>query len=90
MSWDVSTETRPTARKDYHCDASHWIEQAWPHEDFEPEEQMQIEKAQAEGWKILAGNKYVKVTGIFEGVFTTFRGRPELCDICTKYDLYDY
>lgn len=24
----------------------------------------------------------IKVTGIYEGELSTFRGRPELCDIC--------
>lgn len=90
MCWDVSTETTPTARKAYLCNAAEWINNSGMGEDdFAPEDWDKIITAKAEGWKILPGTKYVKVKGIYEGEFSTFRGRPELCDICHKYDLYD-
>lgn len=90
MCWDVYTRTDPKARKKYRCDAADTIIQVgYGEEDYTPEEWAEIEKAKAEEWKILPGTKYVKVKGIYEGEFTTFRGRPELVHICDKYGYWD-
>lgn len=90
MTWEVSTLTTPVARKDYHCQASDWIDNTlgWNEEEYEEADRPAIRKALAEGKKILKGTQYVKVTGKWEGEFDTFRARKDLNDICHKYELY--
>ncbi len=90
MVWDVCTTTRPVARKEYECDACELIEGFGLSEgDFEPEDWAVIEKAEAEGNKILPGTRYVKTKGIWEGSAATFRAREDVDAICVKYDFYD-
>jgi len=88
--WEFSAETKPTARKDYHCEASDWIINTvgLDEREFEPEDWAKIEEARKNGFKILKGEKYINVSGKWEGEFSTFRAIPELNDICIKYDLY--
>ena len=87
--WEIETVTTPVARKDYHCEASDWICNAsYPDEDYDPEDLETINKARNESWKILKGQKYLKVSGKFEGEFCTFRARIDLEEVCKKYDLY--
>jgi len=89
MSWDVSTQTNPTASKEYHCQASDWIENSGLcDEDFDAEDAKTIAKARSEGWMILPGTKYVKITGKWDGDFQTFRAREDLDYICHSYELY--
>ena len=53
MDWDFSTETRPTANKEYRCDAAEWlINMGWDWFDATEEELAQIEKAKSENWNI--------------------------------------
>ena len=86
--WDFSGETQPTARKDYHCDASEWLSN-FDDSDFDAQDLAIINLARSENNKILKGTKYIKVTGKYEGDFCTFRAKPELNAICIKYDIYD-
>jgi len=91
MSWEVSTETHPVARKDYHCQASDWIDNTlgWGEEDYDEDDRAVIKKALSEGCRIISGTKYLKVSGRYDGEFTTFRAREDLHAICEKYDLYE-
>jgi hypothetical protein len=90
MSWDVSTETNPKARKEYHCMASDWFENAGLcDEDFDLADRPIIAKARAENWKILPGTRYIKIKGIWEREASTFRARKDMDKICRKYELYD-
>jgi len=89
MTWDVCTESRPIARKEYYCQASDWIDNAgFSEDDYTPEEYAVIQSARAERFKIFPGTKYYRVSGIWEGEATTFRAREALHDICIKYDFY--
>jgi len=89
MTWDIATNTEPVARKEYHCQASDWITNYMCDDDFTPEELIIFKKAQAEKFKILKGTQYRKVSGIWEGESSVFRARPDMDDICQKYDIYD-
>ena len=89
MSWDEATNTEPTARKEYRCQASEWVNNMMGRDDFTPDELIIFDKAKAEKFKILKGTKYRKVSGIWEGESSVFRARPDMDDICLKYDLYD-
>lgn len=89
--WSLCNERTHKARKDYQCDAMHWIIELDIEEiGIEPEELAAIQKAKDEKCRILRGQTYVKVTGIFDGEWSVFRARPEIDDICKKYKVYDY
>ena len=89
MHWNFETESHPVATKEYHCQASDWIIAAGENEgDYDPEDWEIIQKARAEGWKILPGTRYLKISGLFDCDWTTFRAREDLDEICHKYDLY--
>ena len=90
MSWDMQKVEYPFARKDYHCDAAEWINNSDLGDDeFTVEDLALIEKARSEGFKVLKGHKYIKVSGKWEGNFEVFRARPELNQICVEYEIYD-
>lgn len=92
MSWKFYNQTTPTARKQYSCDAAEWIvnhgieDVLYNCTDYEKAD---IEKAQNQSWKIQPGEKYVKVVGVWEGEFSTFRAKPELDAICHRLNIYD-
>ena len=88
MGWDVATDTQPVARKDYHCQASDWINNMMVRNDLTSDEREAYEKAEAEGWKILKGTKYIKTDGFWDGEPSVFRARPDMDAICKKYELY--
>jgi len=90
MSWEMMTVTHPVAQKDYHCEASDWIDKTkgWDEREYEEDDLPVIRKALSEGKKILKGTRYIKITGKWDGEFETFRAREDLDDICNKYGLY--
>lgn len=88
MSWDCYEESEPVARKDYHCDASEYINEALGESIFSFSDLRLIAKAKQDKWRIKKGQKYIKVKGKWDGDFCVFRARPELNDLCLKHDLY--
>ncbi len=89
MEWDVATNTEPVARKEYICQASEWINNRCCRDDLTPDEQILYDKASSDGFKITKGMKYRKTDGFYDGEPSVFRARPEMDDICLKYDMYD-
>lgn len=88
MSWSLLKETHPVARKEYHCEASDWIGNNCDLNELTLNELAVFEKAKSERFKIMPGTKYVKITGIYNGEFSTFRARADLNKICLDRDLY--
>tara|TARA_R110002049_G_scaffold282589_3_gene462439 strand:+ start:1175 stop:1447 length:273 start_codon:yes stop_codon:yes gene_type:complete len=88
MGWDVETTTEPVARKDYHCMACDWIHDSISEQIFNFSELRLIAKAKKENWQIKKGQKYIKVSGKWDGEWCTFRARPEINDLCQKHDIY--
>jgi hypothetical protein len=88
MSWDFFIVTTQVARKDYKCDAAEWLGNMMCDDDFTLDELPIIKKAESEKWKILKGTVYSKTSGKWDGDFSVFRARPELDELCLKYDLY--
>lgn len=88
--WEIEASGYPVARKDYDCQAVDWIDNTigFNKEEFTPEEWEKIELARNKGFKILKGEKYLKVSGKYDGEFSVFRAIPDLDEICKKYDLY--
>lgn len=88
MTWDIATHTEPRARKDYRCDACELL-RSIGFDCGTPEEAKFIDQAKADGYQILKGQRYRKISGIWEGSSSVFRARPQIDDICIKYGLYD-
>ena len=88
---DFATTVNRRARKDYRCDAYLIIREAdYDQRDFTREEWKQIHDAEVENGEIRKGAWYLHTVGVYEGEFYVARSRPELADICTKYNLYGY
>ena len=79
------------ARKHYPCDACyHWLQSSYGLNDCTTSEQrLIVEAAEADKWKILPGQKYRKVTGIWEGKLTTYRARPGMQSVIEELGLCD-
>ncbi len=89
MTWEMATLTEPKARKDYHCEASDWIDNSGlGEEDFGIKDWAVIENARAENWQIRKGTTYVNTKGKWDGDFTVFRARTDLNAICRKHNIY--
>ena len=86
--WDLEKNTEPKAAKDYPCDACEWIFNSINEGIFSFDEMRLIVKAKRDNWKVKKGQKYVKVTGIWNGDWSVFRGRPEIDALCHKYKIY--
>ena len=89
MGWDFCEVTEQKARKNYHCDASEYIEDSgYSKEDYSEDDYKIIKDAKSEGNKILKGTEYIKCTGKWDGEFSTFRARKDLNYICKEYEFY--
>ena len=77
------------AKKEYSCDACVWLFESDYRYGLTISEYRSIIKAQRNGCKILAGEKYVYQCGIYEGDFYVFRAIPDIHEICLKYEMYD-
>lgn len=77
------------ARKNYACDACYWWDRAgYGLDDCETSEQrLIVEAAQADKWRILPGQTYRKIKGIFEGSLTTYRARPGMQSVIEQLKL---
>lgn len=86
-AWEVYTETRPVARKNYACNAVEYIEpQDNDYFGFTKEEIHIIEYARKFG--IGKHQKYIKVKGRWDGEWVTFRASIDVDEICRKYEIY--
>lgn len=87
--WDFCEETTPKARKEYDCEAAdHWCNAGLAECDIDDQDWQIIQKAKSENYKIKSGDRYVNVSGKWEGEFDVFRARIDMNDICHKYGLY--
>ena len=78
----------PIARKEYWCDASEYVRESLSQTEFTYAEYREIVKAKRQGWKIKAGQKYVKQVQADGGEIITYRAIPAMNDLCNKYDLF--
>lgn len=86
----VLTDKLLNARKHYPCDASYWwVRSGYGLHDCEPEQRLIVEAAQADRWRIFPGQKYRKITGIFEGRLTTYRARLGMQSVIEQLGLAD-
>ena len=87
----VLTDKIMTARKHYRCDASElWRRSGYTVADCETSEQrLMVEAAEADKWRILPGQLYRKVKGIYEGELSTYRARLGMDSVCHDLELFD-
>lgn len=80
-----------TARKTYPCDAYGW----WHRSGFGPqdcetdEQRLILEAAEVDKGKILAGQQYRYMRGVFEGRMVTWRERVGMGNVCRDLGLYE-
>lgn len=68
-----------TARKHHSCDACHWWQRSnYGIDDCTPTQWVVVLSAQADGWRILPTQQYLVVTGVQDGVLTTYRARLDM------------
>ncbi len=79
-----------TAAKDHYCDSCRlWLESGLHLRDCNNEQKEAIELAKADGFKILKGQKYIKVTVKYDGVLQTFKHRPDMYKVCDELELFE-
>ena len=79
-----------TAVKDHRCDSCMlWLESGLSLRDCNSEQIEVIERAKADGFKILKGQKYVKVTVKYDGALQTFKHRPDMYRVCDELELFE-
>lgn len=79
----------PIASKDYVCEACEWLNN---YPDVVAEmtfrEKRSVVRARKVGWLIKKGERYIRDRGILDGEFYTFRARPDINNLCHKYEVY--
>lgn len=90
MCWEVERVTYPHAKKHYQCQACEWLVNI-PIEEIElsDDERLCLDAAKADHWKILPGQKYIKIRGKFDGEWQTFRARIDVNEICKRHGIYE-
>lgn len=85
--------TRRTARKEHECNACLWLfnSPARLYRDFGGtiSEYRAVAKAKAQKGMIVPGEQYYEVVGVFEGEVIRVRQKPDIHDICMKYNFYE-
>jgi hypothetical protein len=94
MSWThLKTEYIKKSRKDYHCDACYLLHQFGSTEQVKLElttdELIEFERMEKNKFKILKGNPYMKIIGIYDGDFCVSRFDEVIYKITEKYDMFD-
>lgn len=84
-------EARLKARKDHECMACIYLTESGILDEGELSfsEFREVVKAKRDGFKIKAGQGYIRQFVKCGGDVATVTVRPEIHDICIKYDLYD-
>jgi len=84
------SQSEPVARKNYNCDACQLLNNSVDDWSIFTDSEMEIiDKARANGWKILKGEKHLKQNSIQNGDFCSCRFMPNIAQICLKYGFYD-
>lgn len=79
-----------TARKAHRCDACRtWIDSNYSEADCTDKQRMAVAEAEADNWRILPGQKYLKMVYVECGDLMTYRARPDMDAVCNELDLFD-
>lgn len=84
-------ESKPTARKEYNCDACNFLFNLSDicELGLSLSEYRSVAKAIQNNYRIQKGSKYVRQFNTDGSEAWTFRAIPEINDICLKFDLYE-
>ena len=87
----VLTNEVRTARKSYRCDATAWWHACGmtPADCTSAAQLAAIAAADADGGRILPGQRYRYARGVFEGAMVTWRARVDVDQACMDHGLYD-
>ena len=87
----VISEMTVKAKKGYPCDAcAVWDDMGMAMEDCHTDEQRKIvQSAQADGWRILPGQMYLKTFYSEDGAMRTYRARPGMDHVCGELGLFE-
>jgi len=87
---EILSDRLVMARKSHTCDAcSAWLSNADINEPITPDEKLVLDGVKADGWKILKGQVYRRVTGKWDGEMGTMRMRQDMDSIVSRHDLWD-
>ncbi len=90
MSVEVIKESFHVARKSHDCQGCEMLNTAaiqdW---SLGFGELRDYAKAKKGNFKINKGERYLKQVNKYEGTIYTFKVKPEIHDICIKYDAYE-
>ena len=91
---ETLSQSTPTARKDYPCDACVWLNEFGNLREIINELDLTFAQKRIiitvwnDGRKIREGTKYLKQNNKQSGKIYTFRAIPEIHDVCIKNDVY--
>jgi len=81
---------RPTAKKEYICDACReWDNSGYGQFDVSHDDWLIVQAAKADRWRILPGQKYIKVKYADDGTIKVYRARPDMDELCQRLELFD-
>lgn len=87
---EILTDKLVMARKSHTCDASSaWLRNANIDEPLTNDERLILDAVKADGWKILKGQVYRRITGKWDGEMGTMRMRQDMDSIVTRHELWD-
>lgn len=87
MSWSFCTVVEPVARKSHRCQASLILRDL--HDmDVDEHDRITLESLKKDPY-VKPGEKYIKVSGIWEGAWCVFKAKRGADILCRKYGMYD-
>jgi len=83
------SETKQVARKTYRCDACEvWRNSSYSEKDVSPDDWLIVQACEADNWKIVVGQEYLKVVYVDDGI-TTYRARLDMHNLCNRLGFFD-
>lgn len=79
-----------TARKRHKCDACYWWHRSnYGVNDCTSSQWSVVLTAQADEWSIVPGQQYLAVTGVHDGVLSTYKARLDMQQLIEELDLVE-
>lgn len=86
---EIISDTIQTANKFYTCDACRqFLNSNYGQADVSADDWLIVQGAEADRWKIRAGQKYRKIV-YKDGGFVTYRGRIDMDSLCARNELFE-
>ena len=86
---EIINDTIQTASKFYNCDACRlFLNSNYGQDDVSADDWLIVQGAEADRWKIRAGQQYRKIV-YKDGGFVTYRGRIDMDSLCSRNQLFE-